>query len=108
MYKIYFKLKSFDLEFLNQTETSLLSVFSFFHLNQVKHQINPKKCKKITVLRSPHIDKKSREQFQLLSHKKTLVVSIPNKNILLLVFEILKTFKFLGVENEIVIEFSTY
>ena len=108
MYKIYFKLKSFDLEFLNQTETYLLSVFSFFHLNLLKHQINPKKCKKITVLRSPHIDKKSREQFQILSHKKTLVVSIPNKKSLLLVFKISKTFKFLGVENEMTIEFLTY
>lgn len=108
MYKLKIRLKSFDLNFLQQTENYLISVFSFFQLNQIKYHQSPKKCKKITVLRSPHIDKKSREQFQLSTHKKTLSVLIPNKKILLAVFEIFKTFHFCGVENELIIEFSTY
>jgi ribosomal protein S10 len=107
MYKIYLKLRSFDLNFLNQTENYLLFIFSFFNLNQVKHQINSKRCKKITVLRSPHIDKKSREQFQILSHKKTLVFSVSDKNVILFVLEILKNTKFIGAELEFLIEFST-
>lgn len=108
MYKISFNLKSYDLEYLARIEKYLLSVFSFFQLDQVKHQINPKRCKKITVLRSPHIDKKSREQFQIVSHKKTLVLPIRDKNVLLLILEILKDIKFIGVELEMLIEFSTF
>lgn len=108
MYKIHFNLKSFDLIFLNATEKYLLTVFSFFKLGSVKKLTVPKKCKKITVLRSPHIDKKSREQFQIITHKKKLILSLSNKDIILVMFEILKNIKFNGVEVEILIEFSTF
>jgi hypothetical protein len=33
----------------------------------------PKHSEKITVLRSPHIDKKSREQFEILTHKSSMI-----------------------------------
>ncbi|EFN50543.1 hypothetical protein CHLNCDRAFT_29000 [Chlorella variabilis] len=108
MFKIYFNLKSFDLICLNHTETYLLSLFSFFNLDQPKQKIKPNKLQKITVLRSPHIDKKSREQFQILSHKKTLVLSIFDQNLIFLLLEIIKSLKFIGVELELLIEFSTF
>lgn len=108
MYKLKICLKSFDSTFLQQTETYLVSVFSFFQLKKITFHQSPKNLKKITVLRSPHIDKKSREQFQMRTHKKTINVLIPNKTILLMIFEILKTFQFSGVENECLLEFSTY
>ena len=34
----------------------------------------PKKIKKYTVLRSPHIDKKSREQFEMVTYSRLLVI----------------------------------
>lgn len=37
---------------------------------------NRKKC--FTVLRSPHIDKKSREQFELFTHKRVLDIIAPS------------------------------
>ena len=61
----------------------------------------PKKNKLFTVLRSPHIDKKSREQFEFTYHKKKIVIqSKNNKNIALFVF-LLKNSEFPGVELEI-------
>lgn len=108
MYTIHLSLKSFTLDSLNRTENYLLPLFSFLGANNVKHQNNPKKCKKITVLRSPHIDKKSREQFQQVTHKKTLTLCFDNKNILFLFFELLKHTQTRGVEIEIRTEFSTY
>ena len=108
MYKIHFNLKSFDVIFLNATEKYLLTVFSFFNLSPAKNRTVPIKCKKITVLRSPHIDKKSREQFQMLTHKKKLILSVSSKSIVLVLFEILKNIKFNGVEVEILVEFSTF
>lgn len=107
MYKLKLNLNSFDLDSLNRTEKYLLSVFSFFDFTEIKQQIHPKKSKKITVLRSPHIDKKSREQFQIQSHKKTLSISIENKKSVLLVFEIFKNMKSPGVEIDILVDFST-
>ena len=108
MYNIYLKLKSFDLDYLIRTENYLFSIFYFFSLNQIKHKINSKKSKKITVLRSPHIDKKSREQFQLITYKRTLIITLSDKNIVFFFLKSLKTSKFLGVELEILIEFSSY
>jgi len=37
---------------------------------------NRKKC--FTVLRSPHIDKKSRDQFELITHKRVLDIISPS------------------------------
>ncbi|MGC6404374.1 MAG: 30S ribosomal protein S10 [Candidatus Comchoanobacterales bacterium] len=38
----------------------------------------PNKCKKFTVLRSPHVNKDSRVQFELITHKR-IVIIIPNE-----------------------------
>ena len=37
----------------------------------------PTKIEKFTVLRSPHIDKKSREQFEIRTHKRLLDIIDP-------------------------------
>ena len=37
---------------------------------------NRRKC--FTVLRSPHVDKKSREQFELITHKRILDIVTPS------------------------------
>ncbi|OGF97062.1 MAG: 30S ribosomal protein S10 [Candidatus Glassbacteria bacterium RBG_16_58_8] len=40
----------------------------------------PTKRKLITVLRSPHIDKKSREQFEMKIHKRLITILDPKPN----------------------------
>ena len=107
MYKVQFNLKSFDWNSLNQMETYLIKIFSFFNLYQFQNKGKPKKIKKITILRSPHIDKKSREQFQICTLKKQLVLSIKDQNIFFMLVEILKHLKTIGVEIEIIVDFST-
>jgi small subunit ribosomal protein S10 len=37
----------------------------------------PTRIERYTVLRSPHIDKKSREQFEIRTHKRLLFISEP-------------------------------
>lgn len=39
----------------------------------------PNKKRIYTVLRSPHIDKKSREQFELTTHKRILDIVAPSE-----------------------------
>ena len=39
----------------------------------------PTKIEKFTVLRSPHIDKKSREQFEIRTHKRLLDIVEPTE-----------------------------
>ncbi len=38
----------------------------------------PTKIERYTVLRSPHVDKKSREQFEIRTHKRVIEILDPN------------------------------
>ncbi len=38
----------------------------------------PTRIERYTVLRSPHIDKKSREQFEIRTHKRIIDITEPN------------------------------
>jgi small subunit ribosomal protein S10 len=42
----------------------------------------PNRIEKFTVLRGPHIDKKSREQFEIRTHKRLLDILEPNQQTL--------------------------
>ncbi len=108
MYLIHLHFKSFTQESIVGLENFLLPLFSFLDVIYVKQKAKPKQIKKITVLRSPHIDKKSREQYQMIRRKKTYSLSIENKNLVFLFLEILKDIHLIGVELEIFIEFSNY
>jgi ribosomal protein S10 len=80
----------------NNNKTSKMSFTSF-----------PKKRKLFTVLRSPHIDKKSREQFQFVFHKSKLVLNEKNDNKTNLFIFLLKNSEFPGVEMEIVLNYHS-
>jgi len=108
MYTLIINLKSFDSFFLDKIEKYLNSIFSFFMISRVVSQSRPKKIKKFTVLRSPHIDKKSREQFQLVTYTKTVKVFFTNQNLLLAFLEILKDSKWRGAQVDIVLEYATW
>jgi small subunit ribosomal protein S10 len=66
--KIRIRLKAYDHRILDQsvTETKVLGPIP---LPTVKNRF--------TVLRSPHVDKKSREQFELRTHKRLLDILEP-------------------------------
>ncbi len=108
MYLIHLHLKSFTQESIVELENWLVHLFSFLDRTSVKQKAKPKEIKKITVLRSPHIDKKSREHYQMIRRKKTYSLSIENKNLVFLLLEILKDVHLIGVELEIFVEFSNY
>ena len=74
-------------------------------INKISFTSFPKKRKLFTVLRSPHIDKKSREQFQFVSHKLKLVLNEKNDSKTNLFIFLLKNSEFPGVEMEIVLNY---
>jgi ribosomal protein S10 len=67
----------------------------------------PSSEKKLTVLRSPHIDKKSREQFQRHVYKSQISVFSDNREIPSLLLFLLKNSEFPGVQLKIASKFST-
>ena len=63
-------LKSFNSNSLRNSLHDIHTLFRLFQQSQSKLTTTflPNKKKRITVLRSPHIDKKSRDQFEILTY----------------------------------------
>ncbi len=74
---IRIRLKAFDHRVLDQSTLEIVSTAKRTGA-QVRGPIPlPTKIEKYTVLRSPHIDKKSREQFEIRTHKRVLDILDP-------------------------------
>ena len=75
---IEISLKSFEYKLLQNARSQIVSITPhFWKQSQI---MLPLKRKKFTVLRSPHIDKKSREQFELKYYKNVLKI-FPNQSV---------------------------
>ena len=69
---IRIRLKAFDYRVLDSSTSEIVNTAKRTGA-RVRGPIPlPNKIEKFTVLRGPHIDKKSREQFQLATHKRLL------------------------------------
>jgi small subunit ribosomal protein S10 len=74
---IRIRLKAFDHRVLDQSTGEIVSTAKRTGA-QVRGPIPlPTRIEKFTVLRSPHVDKKSREQFEIRTHKRLLDIVDP-------------------------------
>ncbi|MEC9153089.1 MAG: 30S ribosomal protein S10 [Pseudomonadota bacterium] len=74
---IRIRLKAFDHRVLDQSTGEIVQTAKRTGA-QVRGPIPlPTRIEKYTVLRSPHIDKKSREQFEIRTHKRLLDIIDP-------------------------------
>ncbi|GMU19362.1 MAG: 30S ribosomal protein S10 [Candidatus Babeliales bacterium] len=76
--KIRLTLKSYDHQLLDKATKQIVSTVkrTGSQLMGPVPMPNQKRC--FTVLRSPHIDKKSREQFELTTHRRILDIVSPS------------------------------
>jgi small subunit ribosomal protein S10 len=75
--KIRIRLKAFDHAVLDQATKEIVSTVKRTGAEVSGPIPLPRKIKKFTVNRSPHIDKKSREQFEIRTHKRLIIISYP-------------------------------
>ena len=74
---IRIRLKAFDHRVLDQSTSEIVNTARRTGA-RVRGPIPlPTRIEKFTVLRSPHIDKKSREQFEIRTHKRLLDIVDP-------------------------------
>jgi small subunit ribosomal protein S10 len=74
---IRIRLKAFDHRVLDQSTLEIVNTAKRTGA-QVRGPIPmPTRIERVTVLRSPHIDKKSREQFEIRTHKRLLDIVDP-------------------------------
>ena len=70
--KIRIRLKAYDHKLLDQSVTDIVDTANKTGAKVVGPIPLPTQINKYCVLRSPHIDKKSREQFEMRTHKRLL------------------------------------
>jgi len=78
--KIRIKLKAFDHRLLDQAVTQIVDTAKKTGAKVVGPIPLPTKISRWTVLRSPHKDKKSREQFEIRTHKRLIDILKPTSD----------------------------
>src|SRR5262245_6033548 len=74
---IRIRLKAFDHRVLDQSTGEIVNTAKRTGA-QVRGPIPlPTRIERVTVLRSPHVDKKSREQFEIRTHKRVIDITEP-------------------------------
>jgi small subunit ribosomal protein S10 len=75
--KIRIRLKAYDFRILDQSTTEIVDTARRTGARVVGPVPLPTDISRWTVLRSPHVDKKSREQFEIRTHKRLLDIIEP-------------------------------
>ena len=75
--KIRIRLKAYDSKLLDQSAGEIVETAKRTGAKVVGPIPLPTRINKFTVLRSPHVDKKSREQFEIRTHKRLLDILEP-------------------------------
>ena len=75
--KIRIKLKAYDHRLLDQSVKEIVVTAQRTGARVAGPVPLPTKISKYTILRSPHVDKKSREQFEIRTHKRLVDIYDP-------------------------------
>ncbi|MEK7475533.1 MAG: 30S ribosomal protein S10 [Candidatus Coatesbacteria bacterium] len=77
MQRIRIKLKAFDHRLLDQSAAEIVETVKRMGASVSGPIPLPTRIERFTVLRSPHIDKRSREQFEIRTHRRLLDILEP-------------------------------
>jgi len=78
--KIRVRLRAFDAELIDQSAKSIVNAVIRAGARVSGPVPLPTKINKYTVLRSPHVNKKSREQFEMRTHKRLIDILNPTSD----------------------------
>lgn len=105
---IHIKIRSFEKKYKSISIQKILEIANFLGIQNIVKLELPYHKKKITLLRSPHIYKKSQEQFEIRNYKTNIILNINQLKTSLLFIDILKNSNLFGVEISISINFKSY
>ncbi|MCS6858434.1 MAG: 30S ribosomal protein S10 [Sandaracinaceae bacterium] len=80
--KIRIRLKAYDHRLLDQSASEIVDTAKRTGARVSGPIPLPTRINRYTVLRSPHVDKKSREQFEIRTHKRIIDILDPNQQTL--------------------------
>jgi small subunit ribosomal protein S10 len=76
------RLRGFDVELIDQSAKSIATAVRKAGAKVTGPIPLPTRINKVTVLRSPHVNKKSREQFEMRTHKRLIDIINPSAEVM--------------------------
>ena len=80
--KIRVRLRAFDVELIDQSARAIVQTVQKAGAQVAGPVPLPTRVNKYTVLRSPHVNKKSREQFEMRTHKRLIDIIQPTSAVM--------------------------
>ncbi len=80
--RIRVRLRGFDIELVEQSSRAIVDTVVKAGAQVAGPVPLPTRTNKFTVLRSPHVNKKSREQFEMRTHKRLVDILDPTSNVM--------------------------
>jgi small subunit ribosomal protein S10 len=80
--KIRVRLRGFDIELIDQSAKAIVQTVTKSGSTVSGPIPLPTKINKYTVLRSPHVNKKAREQFEMRTHKRLIDIIEPTSAVM--------------------------
>jgi small subunit ribosomal protein S10 len=80
--KIRIRLKAYDYKLLDQSTFEIVNTAKRTGASVAGPIPLPTRINKYTILRGPHVDKKSREQFEIRTHKRLIDILEPTQQTL--------------------------
>jgi small subunit ribosomal protein S10 len=80
--RIRVRLRGFAVELLDQSSKSIVQTVQKAGAKVTGPIPLPTRINKVTVLRSPHVNKKSREQFEMRTHKRLIDIINPSPEVM--------------------------
>ena len=80
--RIRVRLRGFDIELIDQSAKSIVGAVTKVGAKVTGPIPLPTRINKVTVLRSPHVNKKIREQFEMRTHKRLIDIHDPTPDVL--------------------------
>jgi small subunit ribosomal protein S10 len=80
--RIRVRLRGFDVELIDQSAKSIVQTVQKAGAKVTGPIPLPTRINKVTVLRSPHVNKKAREQFEMRTHKRLIDIISPSAEVM--------------------------
>lgn len=80
--RIRVRLRGFDVELIDQSSRSIVQTVTRAGAKVAGPIPLPTKINKYTVLKSPHVNKKAREQFEMRTHKRLIDILDPTSKVM--------------------------
>jgi small subunit ribosomal protein S10 len=80
--RIRVRLRGFDIELVEQSSKAIVQTVEKAGAKVSGPVPLPTRINKYTVLRSPHVNKKSREQFEMRTHKRLIDILDPTSKVM--------------------------